>query len=68
MKPLVKERHQKKCKRCNKHLAHDIICPACKNDLIAMYDNKLGWKTAYEVEKISMMAFRGSYREVDDFD
>lgn len=68
MKPLIKEKSLKKCRRCNKHLAYDIICPACKNELISMYDNKLGWKTAYEIEKISRMAMRGSQREMDDFD
>ena len=33
-----------------------MICPGCKNELIALYDNKLSWRTAYEVEKVSRRA------------
>ncbi len=69
MKPLVKRKVQRKCRRCNENMAYDIICPACKNELIAMYDNKLGWKTAYEIEKISRMAMRSTHQdEMDESD
>jgi uncharacterized paraquat-inducible protein A len=69
MKPLTRQHVQRKCKRCNRHLTHDIICPACKNELIAMYDNKLGWKTAYEIEKISRIAMRNTQQDdADEFD
>jgi len=68
MKPLARTNSQKKCRRCNKHLTNDLICPACKNELILLYDNKLGWKTAYEVERISRMAMRRSCQEdIDDY-
>ncbi|MBN2481361.1 MAG: hypothetical protein JXB19_06460 [Bacteroidales bacterium] len=69
MKPLTRQNVQRKCRRCNKHLTYDVICPACKNELISMYDNKLGWKTAYEIEKISRMAMRNTKQEnLNDFD
>jgi hypothetical protein len=56
MKPLASDKARKICRRCNKNSSEDIICPACKNDLIALYDNKLNWRTAYEVEKVSRRA------------
>lgn len=43
-----------------------MICPACKNDLIALYDNKLSWRTAYEVEKISSRAMLYTRHEDDE--
>lgn len=58
MKPLVSEKLGKLCKRCNKNSAIDLICPACKNELIALYENKLTWRTAFEVEKFSKKAMR----------
>lgn len=67
MKPLVKKDSQRICRRCNRSVTtKDIICPACKNDLIALYDNKLGWKTAYEIEKISKIAMRNTNSEDPD--
>jgi hypothetical protein len=61
MKPLHPEKlGNKLCKRCYKNTASDIICPACKNDLIAIYENKLSWRTAFEVESISKKAMRFS--------
>jgi hypothetical protein len=56
MKPLTPGKVRKLCRRCNKNSTEDIICPACKNELIALYDNKLGWKTAFEIEKFSRRA------------
>jgi hypothetical protein len=58
MKPLEAEKLGKLCKRCYRHAATDVICPACKNELIALFDNKLTWRTAYEVERISKRAMR----------
>lgn len=56
MKPLSEQEGKKLCKRCFRNTAIDLICPACKNELIALYDNKLGWRTAFEIEKISKKA------------
>jgi hypothetical protein len=63
MKPLVAG---KICKRCNKNTSVDVICPGCKNELIAIYENKLTWKTAYEVERISKRAMRYSVNEAEE--
>jgi len=60
MKPLISEKLGKLCKRCYKNTATDLICPSCKNELISSYGNKLTWRTAYEVEKISKKAMRYS--------
>lgn len=46
------------CKRCYRNYSKDIICPTCKNELIALYEGKLTWKTAFEVERISKRAMR----------
>ena len=56
MKPLASVKPKKICRRCNKNTSEDMICPVCKNELIALYDNKLSWRTAYEVEKVSRRA------------
>ena len=66
MKPLLSEKLGKLCRRCYKNSAVDIICPACKNELIALYDNKLSWRTAYEVEKISKKAMRFTRDEAEE--
>jgi len=66
MKPLISEKLGKLCKRCNNNTAVDKICPACKNELIAIYDNKLTWRTAYEVERISKKAMRFSRNEAEE--
>jgi len=66
MKPLSSEKLRKLCKRCYRNPAVDIICPACKNDLIALYDNKLTWRTAFEVEKFSKKAMRYSHNESEE--
>ena len=60
MKPLTTEKLGKLCKRCFKNSTVDIICPSCKNELIAIYENKLTWRTAFEVERISKKAMRYS--------
>jgi hypothetical protein len=65
MKPLVTAKLGKLCKRCFKNPAIDMICPSCKNELIATYENKLTWRTAFEVERISKKAMRFS-GETDD--
>jgi hypothetical protein len=66
MKPLNTEKLGKLCKRCYKNSASDIICPACKNELIAIYENKLTWRTAYEIEKISKSAMRFSGNRTEE--
>jgi hypothetical protein len=66
MKSLVPEKLKKLCKRCFKNPATDVICPSCKNELIALYENKLTWRTAYEVEKISRKAMRYSGENDDE--
>ncbi len=66
MKPLSSEKIIKLCRRCYKNKTNDIICPACKNELIAIYDNKVTWRTAYEIEKFSRKALRFSNRETEE--
>ena len=66
MKPLNSEKLGKLCKRCYKNPAVDIICPACKNELIAIYENKLTWRTAFEIERISKKAMRYTGHETGD--
>jgi len=44
----------------------DIICPTCKSDLIALYENKLTWRTAFEIEKISRNAMRFTGNEAEE--
>lgn len=66
MKPLLSDNKSKLCRRCYKNKANDIICPACKNELIAIYDNKVTWRTAYEIEKFSRKAMRLSSPETEE--
>ncbi len=66
MKPLNSEKLGKLCKRCYKNPAVDIICPACKNELIAIYENKLTWRTAFEIERISKKAMRYTGNETGE--
>jgi hypothetical protein len=46
------------CKRCKKNTAIDLLCTACKVDLLNLYDSKIDWQTAYEIEKIQRIALR----------
>ncbi len=55
---------KKICKRCNKNVTEDIICASCKNELLSKYDSRIGWKTAYEIEKISRYVMRKA--DIDD--
>ena len=66
MKPFVSDKVMKLCRRCNKNYTNDKICPTCKNELIAIYDNKLTWKTAYEVEKISRKVLLYTRNEAEE--
>jgi hypothetical protein len=66
MKSLETEKLKKLCKRCYKNPATDVICPSCKNELLAIYENKLTWRTAYEIEKISRKAMRYSEHSDED--
>jgi len=66
MKPFISEKLGKICKRCYKNPAVDKVCPACKNELIAIYDNKLTWRTAYRIESISKKAMRYSSKEQEE--
>jgi hypothetical protein len=66
MKPLITDNRNKLCKRCCKNPAVDSICPACKNELIAIYENKLTWRMAYEIERISKRALRYTRNEAEE--
>jgi hypothetical protein len=66
MKPISTEKPGKVCRRCHKNSSVDSICPACKNDLIAIYNNKLSWRTAWEVEKASRKAMLYTREEAED--
>jgi len=66
MKPSVVNKVKKICRRCNRNYATDKICPACKNELISLYDNKLSWKTAFEVERVSRKARLYTQNDSDD--
>jgi transposase-like protein len=66
MKPISADKLQKPCRRCNRNLSQDVICPACKNELIALYDNKLSWRTAYEIERISRKAMLYTREDPED--
>ncbi len=66
MKPLSSEKASKLCRRCYKNTTNDLICPACKNELIAIYENKVTWRTAYEIEKISKKAMRFTSPETEE--
>ena len=46
------------CKRCNRRITEDIICAGCKNELLSNYNSKIGWKMAYEMEKVSRQIMR----------
>jgi hypothetical protein len=48
------------CKRCNRAFAEDIICAACKNELLHQYNSKISWKMAYEIEKVSRHIMRNT--------
>jgi hypothetical protein len=54
-----------KCKRCNRNITSDIICQACKNELLNHYEVSSDWQTAFEIEKAQLAASR--YR-INDFD
>jgi hypothetical protein len=66
MKPPAPDKLKKLCKRCYQNPAEDVVCPTCKNELIALYNNKLTWRTAYEVEKISKKAMRYTHNETEE--
>jgi len=66
MKPSATDKSGKICRRCHRITTHDVICPACKNELIVLYDNKLSWRTAFEVERISRKAMLYSRNVADD--
>jgi uncharacterized paraquat-inducible protein A len=66
MKPSATDKSGNICRRCHKITSYDAICPACKNELILLYDNKLSWRTAYEVERISRKAMLYSRNEADE--
>lgn len=37
-----------------------MICASCKNELLSQYDSKVGWKIAYEIEKVSRHIMRNT--------
>jgi hypothetical protein len=53
MRNTPKSSRKRICKRCNRRIAEDIICAGCKNELLTHYNSKIGWRTAYEIEKVS---------------
>lgn len=60
----------KKCKRCNRAISSDIICQACKNELLYHYEASSDWQTAFEIEKAQLVASRYRNRaeeEDEDF-
>ncbi|HES59551.1 MAG TPA: hypothetical protein ENO18_03885 [Caldithrix sp.] len=60
MKNALSSSRKRICKRCNRQITEDIICAACKNELLSQYDSKIGWKMAYEIEKVSRHVMRNT--------
>ncbi len=60
MKKALSSSRQRICKRCNKKITEDMICASCKNELLSQYDSKVGWKIAYEIEKVSRHIMRNT--------
>jgi hypothetical protein len=58
------EKKPKICKRCKKNPSSDIICTSCKVELINIYDSKIDWLTAFEIERIQQSVLR--YMENDN--
>ena len=56
----------KKCKRCNRIISSDIICQACKNDLLNHYEVSSDWQTAFEIEKAQLVASRYRFKSAAD--
>lgn len=54
----AKVSNPKKCKRCNKPISSDIICQACKNELLNHFEASSDWQTAFEIEKAQLIASR----------
>ena len=55
-----------KCKRCRKPTDDELICQACKNELLGNYEASSDWQTAFEIEKAQLTAIR--YRSMHDDD
>jgi hypothetical protein len=66
MKKALKLSRKRICKRCNKKITDDIICASCKNELLSQYDSKIGWKMAFEIEKVSRHIMRNTFTEDPD--
>jgi len=52
------EKKPKKCKRCKKNPSTDLICTNCKVELLNIYDSKIDWYTAFEIERIQQSVQR----------
>jgi len=52
------------CKRCKKNTTTDLICTNCKVELLNIYDSKIDWYTAFEIERIQQSVLR--YMENDN--
>ncbi len=46
------------CKRCRKNISTDLICTNCKVELFNIYDSKIDWHTAFEIERIQRSVLR----------
>jgi len=60
MRNALPSSRKRVCKRCNKKITEDIICAGCKNELLSQYDSKIGWKMAFEIEKVSRHIMRNT--------
>lgn len=58
--------NSKRCKRCNRTISSDIICQACKNELLNHYEASSDWQTAFEIEKAQLVASRYRYNAEED--
>jgi RNA polymerase subunit RPABC4/transcription elongation factor Spt4 len=56
----------KKCRRCHQPISSDIICQACKNELLNHYEVSSDWQTAFEIEKAQLVASRYRYNAEED--
>jgi hypothetical protein len=57
------DKKPKMCKRCKRKPATDLICTDCKVELMNIYDSKIDWYTAFEIERIQQSVLK--YMEDD---
>jgi predicted amidophosphoribosyltransferase len=39
------------CSRCRKSIAKEEICSGCKSDLLELYDHRISWRMALDIER-----------------